>query len=350
VRIKTVGCGNAFSNKSFNQSFVVEEDGRKMLIDCGMQTPHALTAAGYKAKDIDDIYISHLHADHIGGLEYFAFLRYDWMKHPRKWNEGYDTSNVIVDLMFGKNIKSYAPTLIGNKQLLTDLWDKSLRGGLESMEGFVATLETFFQPFPVEPNKPFMWQGWKVDLIQQIHIMSGSVITPSFGIMFSKEGHKSVYFVTDSQHCSPRQQEEYYKRADLIFQDCECTGVNFIYEEGAKYYLRDDPKYPRQPQVTPWPTDDMDSLELSAKGIDPLEWEIFKFGSGVHANYAQLAGYPSANSVKLSKEIKAKMMLSHYQDFVLENKDMYGYSVNWDDRAKKDGFAGFVKLGQEFEL
>ena len=44
------------------------------------------------------------------------------------------------------------------------------------------------------------------------------------------------------------------------------------------------------------------------------------------------------------------MWLSHYQDFVSENKDMYGNPCAWDLLAKSDGFKGFVKVGQEIEI
>jgi ribonuclease BN (tRNA processing enzyme) len=290
MKITVVGCGNAFSNRNFNQSFLVEENGRKMLIDCGFQVPNALAKLGVDYKSIDDIYISHLHADHIGGLEFFAFMRYDWMNKPRN--------------SLGLN---YAPKLIGNVQLLKDLWCKSLRGGLESMEGFVATLDTFFETDPIEPNESFIWEGWDVRLVQQIHIMSGSVIMPSFGIIFSKEGHDTIYFTTDSQHCSPRQVEDFYDEADIIFQDCECVGVD-------------------------------------------MANKIFVFGSGVHANYAQLAGWDSANSIKLSEEVKSKMYLSHFQDFVEDRKDFIGNFADWDAQAEVDGFKGFVSLGDTYEV
>lgn len=326
MKITVIGCGNAFSTEQFNQSFVVEEDGRRLLIDCGMQVPQALAASRFRAADIHDIYVSHLHADHVGGLEFFAFARYDWARRPRSWREG-----------------RYAPRLIGNVQLLRDLWDKTLRGGLESMEGFVSDLETFFEPVPVEPNKRFAWQGWTVDLIQQIHIMSGSVIMPSFGILFSREGRKSVYFVTDSQHCSPRQIEEYYRRADLIFQDCECAGVDCRFPEGAKVYRKDD-------VALPWPQDPLQATELLAMGLEPEAWGRYKYGSGVHANYAQLAGYESANSIRLSPQVKARMWLSHYQDFVLLDKDQFGNPVDWAKETAKDGFAGLLKVGQVFEV
>ena len=326
MKITCLGCGNAFTKKSFNQTYMLEENGRRLLIDFGRTTPEALDAAGVDVKSITDVYVSHLHGDHIGGLEDLAFKRYDWNKRPRVYKDG-----------------NYAPRLIGDEVLLQDLWDRSLRGGLESMEGFVASLDTFFEPVPVRPNMPIEWAGWTIELIQQIHIMSGSRIMWTFGIMFSRPGHKTVYFTTDSQHCSPKQMEEFYRRADIIFQDCECSGVSFQFQEGQKVY-EDNGKW------FSWPEDALKATELLAMGKNPVPWKALKFSSGVHANYAQLAGYESANSIKLPPEIKAKMKLSHYQDFVLSTLDMYGNVIDWNRQAEKDGLGGFVKLGDVFEV
>jgi ribonuclease BN (tRNA processing enzyme) len=55
------------------------------------------------------------------------------------------------------------------------------------------------------------------------------------------------------------------------------------------------------------------------------------YKSGVHAHYDLLRTLPS--------EIKTKMRLSHYQDNVLDDWDA------WQERAKADGFYGFVKDG-----
>lgn len=290
MKITTVGCGNAFSRKNFNQCFMLEESGRKMFIDFGSKIPDALTHLGIDIKSIDDVYVSHQHADHIGGLEELAFMRYDWVKRPQHFKEG-----------------KYAPRLIVNEVLMRDLWDYSLKGGLASMEGFDATLQTFFEPVPIRANEKFEWQGWTVSLIQQIHAMTGSIIWPSFGLIFEKQGRPTVYFTTDSQHCSPKQIEVFYKKADIIFQDCELTGVNMA-----------------QRQL------------------------VFK--SGVHASYAELAGFPSANAAVLSPEIRAKMLLSHYQDCYCDGRDFFGNPTDWDAEAQKDGFKGFVKVGQEFEV
>lgn len=278
MKITVLGCGNAFSKLNYNQSFLIEEGSSKMLIDCGSQTIDALDNAEVPLSEVTDIYISHAHSDHIGALETVAFARYDWANRPHHWK---DSDKPYINLR-------------ANSKLMVELWEKSLSGGLESMEGFVATFDTFFKTCPVQGNETFSWEGWTFELIQQVHIMTGSTIASTFGLMMSKKGEKSYYFTTDSQHCSPKQMDVFYKKADIIFQDCECT----------------------------------------------------PFSSGVHANYGQLAGYPEFNSVRLSPEVKGKMWLSHYQDFVSRGKDFFGNPCNWAEKAEEDGFRGFLTVGQ----
>ena len=41
MKIRIIGCGNAFSYINFNQSFVLEEGGHRRLIDCGSRVPLA---------------------------------------------------------------------------------------------------------------------------------------------------------------------------------------------------------------------------------------------------------------------------------------------------------------------
>ena len=296
--IKVIGCGNAFSKVNYNQSFLIIEEyegkTRKMLVDAGSRVPLALDYHSISINDIDDLYISHQHADHIGALEEFAFMRYDWANRPR--------DNKDWEKLDKKRIN-----LIGDSQLLKDTWNTSLKGGLQSMESFVAKLDTFYKPVPIKPNQKVKWQGWTLSLIQQMHVMSGSVIMNSFGVMLEKEGHQTVYIPTDSQHFSPIQIKEFYDQADIILQDCECAGVDVFNEKVV-------------------------------------------FTSGVHANFGQLAGFDSCNVTKLSSEVKNKMWLSHYQDFVSEDKDFMGKAVDWQEKAREYGFKGFLTLGQELEV
>jgi len=297
MKITVLGCGNAFSDKNFNQSFLLEEGERKFLIDCGTRTPASIRNLNIDINTITDIYISHQHSDHCGGIEEFAFLRYDWMGMPTRYDDE-------------RRTKDYAPNLICNEILLKDLWEHSLKGGLDSMQGFDADLSTYFVPKPIKANQKFIWQGWEISLVQQIHIMTGSIIKNTFGLFIehsTDEDKQKVFFTTDAQYFQPEQVKVFYDRADLIFQDCECVGCN------------------------------------------TKDKKMF-FKSGVHANYGQLAGWEGVNAMKLDSTTKRKLWLSHYQDFVTDCEDFFGQACDWDELAEEDGFAGFVTVGQEFNI
>jgi len=299
MKIIVLGCGNAFSDKNFNQSFLLEDGKRKLLIDCGTRTPASIRNAGIDINSITDVYISHQHGDHCGGLEELAFIRYDWKNKPRKYDD-YELDKQV----------NYAPYLYANKELMKDLWDHTLSGGLRSMEGFDAQLDTFFIPRPIEPNKSFQWQDWKISLIQQIHIMTGSIIMNTFGLFiehFTDTSRPKLFFTTDAQYFQPEQVKVFYDRADIIFQDCECIGCDTVNKK-------------------------------------------MLFKSGVHANYGQLAGWKGVNAMKLDDKTKKKLWLSHYQDFVTGCEDGFGNACDWDALAQEDGFAGFVTVGQEFNI
>ena len=310
MKLTVIGCGNAFSFRNYNQAFLLEEENRKLLIDCGSRIPIALHEMKIDPKSITDIFVSHAHGDHCGGLEEIGFLRYDWARHPHVYKDlaipvaphDHDFRDDFMEYQ-----PMYAPNLIGNKQFLKDLWDHTLSGAMNSMEGFDATLATYFIPRPIDPNTPFMWAGWECRLIQQVHIMTGSVIMSTFGLFMRKEGRPSIFFTTDAQYFQPEQVKVFYDSADVIFQDCELIGVNV-----------------------------------------PEKKMVYK--SGVHANYAQLAGWESVNAYRLDKATKAKLHLSHYQDFFNDNKDFYGNAVNWQEQATADGFAGFIEVGQVFHF
>lgn len=68
------------------------------------------------------VFITHLHHDHVGGLEELAI--------QSRYGSG------------GNGARK--PTLIGSETLLTALWEKTLRGGLEVLAGRCATMEDYF--------------------------------------------------------------------------------------------------------------------------------------------------------------------------------------------------------------
>lgn len=210
-KVTFLGTGSAFTIGEGNyQSNILIEDlssNRKLLLDCGTDIRFSLHDVGLKMSDITDLYVSHPHADHIGGLEGVAF--------STKWIPGREKTNLIMSRRFAN-----------------DIWAKSLSGGLESIEGEIAGLDTFFNIESVGVKGRFEWQGIKFQLVQVVHIMNGFDIVPSYGLLFMING-VTIFFTSDTQF-APAQLLKFYDMADVIWHDCETTpfksGVHAHYD------------------------------------------------------------------------------------------------------------------------
>lgn len=229
-----LGSGSAFTicNDNFQSNMLlVTEDNHKLLIDCGTDIRFSLNAAGLSYLDITDIYISHQHSDHIGGLEYIAF-----------------------STLFDPRCKK--PHIYLSKDVATNLWDRSLSGGLRFLEGEIATMDTFFEQHKINYQGNFIWQGIQFNLIKVIHVNNGFSLMPSYGLFFTVGGVK-VFLSTDTQLCYA-EHEEVYEQSDIIFHDCETslyqTPVHANYEQLSKLPTRIKNKmwlYGYQPGLLP---------------------------------------------------------------------------------------------------
>ncbi|MGM3306269.1 MBL fold metallo-hydrolase [Anabaena sp. WFMT] len=211
TRLIFLGSGSAFTvgaNNFQSNMLVVTEQNHKLLIDCGTDIRFSLHAAGLSYRDITDIYISHLHSDHVGGLEYIAFSS-----------------------LFDPRCKK--PHLYLSKDVSSNLWDRTLSGGLRSLDGDIANLDTFFEEHKVDRQGYFMWQNIRFNLVRVIHVNNGFYLMPSYGLFFTLEGVK-IFLSTDTQLCFDRN-GDIYEQADIIFHDCETslyqTPVHANYEQ-----------------------------------------------------------------------------------------------------------------------
>lgn len=272
MKIKFIGHGGAFAPISVGNSnmLLTSDSGKKMVFDFGATTPYILRdEMGVDFKDIDAVYISHLHADHIGGMELLAFSRY-----------------FIPKVENGVSVR---PKLFAMRDLMKELWDSSLRGGLESFQGKIMSLTDYFDCKPVSENKSFFWEGYGFTPVQTVHVRSGYIIKNSYGLAIQKLEEKlngsgtirlfnpdryDAYITADTQF--DQSLIEYYRKSKTIFHDCETS----------------------------------------------------KFRSHVHPNYEDLKTLPA--------DCKKKMWLYHYGETI--------------QTFKEDGFAGFVKKGDEFEI
>lgn len=210
MRIKFLGSGSAFTvgDNNYHSNILIEKNGRRLLLDCGGDIRFSLHEAGLRMSDIDEIYVSHLHSDHVGGLEYAAFFTYFIPNRPKT-------------------------TIHLSRNIVSDLWTKTLSGGLSSIEGQVMTIEDYFNINPIKNNGNFSFEGTNFQLVQVVHIMNGFSIVPSFGLIF-EEGGKKVFWTSDTQF-APAQINKFYQMADIIFHDCETapykSGVHSHYSD-----------------------------------------------------------------------------------------------------------------------
>ena len=69
IDVCLLGCGGMMPLPGrFLTSLYVRTDGRAVLIDCGEGTQTAVRCADLRFKCIDDVLITHYHADHVSGL------------------------------------------------------------------------------------------------------------------------------------------------------------------------------------------------------------------------------------------------------------------------------------------
>jgi ribonuclease BN (tRNA processing enzyme) len=211
MELAFLGAGSAFclTPGNFQSNMLLSSaSGRRLLIDCGSDVRFSLAAAGLGPRDIHDVYISHLHADHVGGLEYLGF------------------SSRFASPPF--RIRLYT-----SETLLDELWNHSLSGGMRQAAADRCTLADFFEPWPVPARGRFDWEGISLELVPTRHVVGTNSSMISFGLFFEVAGTR-VLLTTDTVF-APDDLALYLERADLIFHDCEtgapATGVHAHYDE-----------------------------------------------------------------------------------------------------------------------
>lgn len=188
-----LGTGSAFCLKNFHSNALIVENNKKILFDAGGDLRFSLNEQGLSYNDIDAVYISHLHNDHIGGLEYLGLESY--FSVPRH------------------KIKLYI-----HKKLIDDLWNSSLSGGLRKISTGELHLHDYFDVITVEDS--FNWQGHNIELIETVHSADVLNVHPVFGLFINCTSGKKVYLTADTRYV-PEIIGKFYEKADFIIHDTE---------------------------------------------------------------------------------------------------------------------------------
>ena len=197
VQLLFLGSGSAFTvggDNFHSNMFLMTETGKKLLIDCGSDIRFSLYKEGFSHQDVTDIYISHLHSDHVGGLEY-----------------------VGLKSKFDPNCPK--PNLYVSEDIAADIWDRTLSGGMRFIEGEIANLDSFFNLHSIGKEGSFNWQNINFELVKVTHINNTIYPMPTYGLFF-RINNTCIFLTSDTQLCYQKL-EQYYQKADVIFHDCE---------------------------------------------------------------------------------------------------------------------------------
>ncbi|MCA9711203.1 MAG: MBL fold metallo-hydrolase, partial [Myxococcales bacterium] len=148
MTLRFYGAGGAFSRKyGTTCSGLTLRSGHQWLIDCGRQAPDQLYAAGVSWHQIEGQIVTHVHGDHIFGLEDFAFSRFFHAEHG------------IESVREG----GPRPKLVCHRAVREEVWQtmaSAFRYVPEPAAPTSGQLETYFdviEPVDAEPPADMAW-------------------------------------------------------------------------------------------------------------------------------------------------------------------------------------------------
>lgn len=229
-----LGVGAAFTKRNYQSNALVEAwshgpglqptPDETLLIDFGATAPRALFELmhrkGFEYLErngdvnfavLPRVFITHLHADHIGGLEELAI-------------------KTCYARVAGEKSQMSKPQLFSSRDILDDLWEHSLRGGLGAMRGRRAGADDYFNLMPLAKVddrrlQPFcLLDRFEFTPFATNHIqMIRPFDWPSFGLLFrDKHSGRTAVYSADTRF-DPQYIVPLMDTADLCFHEVQFT-------------------------------------------------------------------------------------------------------------------------------
>ncbi|GGD70588.1 MBL fold metallo-hydrolase [Paenibacillus nasutitermitis] len=194
MKVQMLGTGSAFAKKYYNTNALFYTDSHTIMLDCGITAPLSLHQLGKSFNDIDALLISHIHADHIGGMEEFALQ---------------------MSFIFRRK-----PVLYVMDSLVDQLWNSSLKGGLK--QEMFNTLDDYFEVRLLsEDVSAKLMPGFHVRPIRTSHIPNKS----SYSFLINE-----TFFYSADMKFDPALLEALVQEGcTTIFHDCQFASPGMVH-------------------------------------------------------------------------------------------------------------------------
>lgn len=196
LSLQMLGTGNAFAKNYFNNNALLIDGDYTLLIDCGITAPLAMHRIGKTFREISATLITHIHADHVGGLEELALT----LKH-----------------VYDKKM-----TLLVPEPLIEPLWNNTLKGGLYQQDT-IASINDIFKVIPLNPENIYkLSSSLAIEIIETPHIPGKQ----SYSLLLNNEIFYSADMTFEPELLIRLVRE---RGVRMILHDCQLGGSGAVH-------------------------------------------------------------------------------------------------------------------------
>ncbi|WP_144939590.1 MBL fold metallo-hydrolase [Paenibacillus sp. 32O-W] len=192
LQLRMLGTGGAFSTRYANNNALMTIGDFTLLVDCGATAIRSLHEMKVPLTSIDGVFITHQHADHIGGLEEFAFqMLYVYRQKP----------------------KLFVPSTLRNV-----LWENSLKGGMINPEAGLNSLDDYFEVIEIaEGSAAKLSEDFRLEILPSEHVRYKS----SYSLLVNDR----LYYSADTRFNRARLEELHDRGVRYFLHECKLYGA-----------------------------------------------------------------------------------------------------------------------------